>query len=96
MGGHPGGQQRPPWGPGPGQPPGGHGYPPPPQSAQKPQKPPKKKKRGGCGCGCFFFLLILAAVVVLGYLQFWGVYDWMYTIFNVGAPPGISDGWVWD
>jgi nitrate reductase NapE component len=86
MGGYPGGPQ---WGrPGPGQPPGQ------PYQQHRPQKP--RKKRRGCGCGCFTFLFVLFVVLALGYLQFWGVWDWMYDIFGVGAPPGISDNWIWD
>jgi hypothetical protein len=79
MGGPHGGPPRPQWGQ---QGPGGQ----PPHPAQRPQQPPRKKKKGGCGCGCFTLLLITVVVLVLAYLQLWGVYDWMYELFDAGAP----------
>lgn len=87
-GGHPGGPPRPQWGP-----PGAPGQPPHPYQQRPPHQP---KKRRGCGCGCFTLLFVVLVLGFLAYLQFWDVWDWMYAIFNVGAPPGVSDSWVWD
>nr|WP_017611263.1 hypothetical protein [Nocardiopsis xinjiangensis] len=80
------GPQPPPWGPS-----GGHGgahpYP-----GAGPQQPPRKKKRSGCGCGCLVLSLVVVAVLVATYLQVWGVWDWMYLVFDVGSPRQF----VWD
>ncbi|GAB3723244.1 hypothetical protein [Nocardiopsis nanhaiensis] len=43
-----------------------------------------------------FFLILLVILGVLLYLQFWDVWDWLYVIFDVGEPPGVSDPFVWD
>lgn len=94
MGGPPpGGPQ---WGPGPGRPPGPYGQPPAGPYGQPPHHQQPKKKKGGCGCGCLTFALMFLVVIVLAYLQFWDVWDWMYDIFGVGLPQGMSDPFVWD
>lgn len=36
--------------------------------------------------------MIVLVVLVLTYLQVWGVYDWVYEIFGVGSPRQF----VWD
>ena len=98
MGGAPGGPGRPPGhgGPPPSGPQWGHNPPPGPHGNPYGRPPQQKRKKSGCGCGCFFLALIILVVVVLGYLQFWDVWDWMYAIFDLGNPPGMSDPFVWD